>query len=253
MAQGLCHVGTSGWSYLSWRGRFYPPTLPQHQWLGYYAKHFDTVEVNSSFYRVPTAPMVRRWRELPRKDFFLAMRLWRGITHLKKLRGTAEHTKHFMKIANGLAEKRGPLLVQLPSSLGKDMPRLEEFLDELYGAMEGVEWRVALEIRHPSWLQGPELVQTLNRRGMALCIADFPACPVKNANEVGWVFVRRHGPGGEYAGNYSMDMIENDGRQVKRWIDEGRDVFVYFNNDIDGYAVQNAQELIAAAGVTTTS
>ncbi len=248
MPQGRPRIGTSGWSYAHWsRGRFYPPGLPSGDWLRHYARHFPTVEINLSFYRIPTPAMVDRWRKTAPPGFVFAHKLWRGITHLKRLADTQPAQRSFLEVVDGLGDRRGPLLVQLPPSMKRDLPRLEGFLDELHEAQGSRPGRVAVEFRNPGWIV-PEVYAALDRRNVALCLADMAKCPIVEPNEADFVYIRRHGSGRQYEGRYGEAEIEADADRIRGWLDRGRDVYVYYNNDIGGHAVDNAQYLQQCLG-----
>lgn len=132
MPGGSLHVGTSGWSYAHWaKRRFYPKGLKQGEWLRFFARYFDSVEINSSFYRLPKAEFIDRWRKVTGPRFRFAVKLWRRITHEKRLKNCEQELRDFMDIAGGLGPKRGPLLVQLPPSMKKDVDRVDAFLVDL--------------------------------------------------------------------------------------------------------------------------
>ena len=246
MPNGQCLIGTSGWSYADWgRGRFYPRGLKQRDWLGLYAQHFPTVESNASFYRVPRPEFVARWAQMTGPGFVFAAKLWRQITHFSKLRDTAEQLDFYFAALQELGDKRGPLLIQLPPSLEVECERLGAFLDEVAQHGRPGPWRIAVEFRHTSWLR-PSVFELLDGRGVALCLSDMPGCPVVEPNAAPFVYVRRHGSLGGYRGGYSPAEIEADAAHVRHWSDGGRDVYFYYNNDVEGHAVLNATALRAA-------
>jgi uncharacterized protein YecE (DUF72 family) len=246
MVRGQCYIGTSGWSYAHWaKGRFYPRGLKPGQWLGFLAQHFNTVEVNSSFYRLPKPEMVARWRSVTGTRFLFAVKLWRRITHEKRLADCARELNDFIAVAKEFRSKRGPLLVQLPPSLRKDVDRLAEFLAVLKKTIGRARWPVAVEFRNQDWLCR-EAYELLNRHRAAVCLADLPRCPITEPNEAPLVYLRRHGPAGGYRGRYTAEHIAADAARIRAWLADRRDVFVYYNNDIDGHAVDNARELQAA-------
>ena len=248
MSTGTSHIGTSGWTYAHWaKGRFYPKGMKQRDWLPHFAEHFSTVEVNASFYRLPKVEMVTRWRTVTGAGFRFAVKLWRRITHLKRLADCDQDLRSFLSVVGELGPKRGPLLVQLPPSMHRDVERLGAFLADLKAAMGRRRWKVTVEFRNPDWLCEP-VYRVLNRCGAALCLADMQRCPITEPNDVDFVYVRRHGPGGRYRGRYSAKHIANDAARVQEWLSAGRDVFVYFNNDVEGHAVDNARQLIDAVG-----
>ena len=248
MARGKCYIGTSGWSYAHWaKGRFYPKGLKQGEWLSFFARHFGTVEINSTFYRMPKPEMVSRWQQVTGSRFRFAVKLWRRITHQKRLAGCGRELGDFFEVARLLGPKRGPLLVQLPPSMRKDVARLETFLAELKKVLGRSRWKVAIEFRNTDWLC-EQVYELLDGHGAALCLADMERCPITEPNDVSFVYVRRHGPGGRYRGCYAPAHIAADADHVRGWLQAGKDVFVYYNNDIGGHAVDNARQLIEAVG-----
>lgn len=243
MPGGKLYVGTSGWSYGHWaKGRFYPVGLKPNQWLGFFSRHFDTVEINASYYRLPKPEMITRWHQQVAGGFRFAVKMWKRITHEKRLADCGEQLSGFLAVVNELAGKRGPLLVQLPPSLQCAPDLLADFLVQLKRTLARIRWRVTIEFRHSSWLC-PEAIKLLDEHGVALCLADLPRCPITEPGEAGFVYLRRHGPGGSYGGCYTARQIGADARRIAGWLKAGRDVYVYYNNDIDGYAVDNARQL----------
>lgn len=244
VATAQLHVGTSGWSYAHWaKGRFYPKGLRQGEWLKYYSGHFSTVEVNSSFYHLPKAEIVARWREATGDAFRFAVKLWRRITHDKKLADCSEELSVFLAAVEAFGPKRGPLLVQLPPGLGCDAARLDAFLTELDRQTAGRRWPAAVEFRNESWLTDG-VYEVLDRHGAALCLADMGRCPITRPNNAGFVYIRRHGPAGSYRGDYPLEDLKRDAKSIRRWLATGRDVWVYFNNDAEANAVTNARQLM---------
>ena len=246
MRRGNCHIGTSGWSYPHWaKGRFYPRGLKQADWLRFYAEHFPSVEVNTSFYHLPRPGMFAKWRERTGLGFVFAVKLWRVITHIKRLVDCTEELRTFTAIASELGPNRGPLLVQLPPSMTADASLLDSFLGAVEEASPDDPWRVAVEFRNAGWLTQP-VYDVLDRHGAALCLADLAKVPIREPSDAGFIYVRRHGFSGGYSGSYPPESIAEDAARVRGWLQEGRDVYVYYNNDVGGHAVDNARQLIAA-------
>lgn len=240
---GRCYIGTSGWSYSDWAGgRFYPKGLRQGGWLSFFAKQFSTVEVNMSFYRLPKTDMLERWHSMTGSGFVFALKLWRRITHEKRLADCSRELRDFFAVTEILGAKRGPLLVQLPPSMRTDLDRLDAFLTEVNAASPKFTWRVAVEFRNRDW-RTEETCVLLDRHDAALCLSDMPRCPIGEPNNASFVYVRRHGPTGSYSGCYSDEQIAADAARVRTWLKRGRDVYIYFNNDIEGHAVDNARQL----------
>lgn len=244
MNRGSIHIGASGWNYAHWRERFYPKGLPQRLWLDHYAKHFETLEVNGSFYKIPKVESVREWSEETPGRFRFALKLWRGITHFKKLKDCREKLESFFEVAGHLpTPQRGPVLVQLPKNQGPDPEKLDAFLRDLKAVTAPSRWKVAVEFRHPEWLND-ETYDVLNRQRAGLCLHDMQdQAPVNEPNDASFVYVRRHGPRGDYAGSYSSASLKRDAEHIREWSEAGRQVFVYFNNDGKAAAVKNGQEL----------
>jgi uncharacterized protein YecE (DUF72 family) len=248
MPRGTCHVGTSGWSYSHWAGgRFYPRGLKPGEWLAFLAGQFHTVELNASFYRPPRPEAIAKWRQAVPASFRFAVKLWRRITHERRLANCESELRSFLERVGGLGPRRGPLLVQLPPSLRRDVELLAAFLAALRSAAGRRRWRVAVEFRSPDWLS-QEVGELLSAHEAALCLSDLPRCPATEPNAAPFVYVRRHGPTGRYRGRYGEEHIRADAERVRGWLAAGRDVYVYYNNDIEGHAVDNARELIEQLG-----
>jgi len=240
---GLCRVGTSGWNYAGWRSRFYAG-VKASEWLTHYAHHFCTVEVNGSFYQVPRPETVEHWAHRVPPGFLFALKMWRGVTHYRRLRHCEDLLRIYLPAVEHIpAGMRGPLLIQLPERMAVDQGLLDAFLTSLRTMSDHAGWRVAVEFRHLDWLT-PHTRRILDRHQTALCLADMPHALSREPNDVGWVYVRRHGTTGRFAGGYSEAQIARDAADIHRWLDEGRDVFVYYNNDLDGHALDNARTLI---------
>lgn len=230
-------VGTSGWSYPHWRGPFYPPGLPQKAWLGFYAQHLSTVELNSPFYRLPMEKAFATWRDSTPEGFLFSVKVSRFITHLKKLRDCQEALETFIARARLLEGKLGPLLYQLPPSLHRNDPLLEEFL-----ALLSPDLTHVFEFRHSSWFC-EEVFALLKKFGVSFCIMDLRGlpCPVVATGPA--VYVRFHGPSGRYTGCYSEEDLAEWAEKIREVSALAQAVYAYFNNDIDGFAVGNATRL----------
>lgn len=232
-------IGTSGWSYAHWNDVLYPDGTPDRDRLGHYVRRFDTVELNASFYRWPRDQVFAGWsRRLP-DDFALSVKAPRGLTHAKKLYAPEAWIKRIKSSWHALADKRAILLVQLPPGMERDDARLGYFLDRL------PEWiRVAVEFRHPSW-DHPDVYSLLRHHRAAYCIMSGANLPCVLAPTAHFVYVRMHGPDHNhlYAGSYSDADLHWWADRAREWQADGKDVFVYFNNDGDGHAVRNASTL----------
>jgi uncharacterized protein YecE (DUF72 family) len=235
----LIRIGCSGWNYEHWRnGVFYPPRLPPRHWLEFYAEHFDTVEVNATFYRLPRESAVANWvRETP-ADFLFAVKMSRYVTHIKRLRDLPPSLDLFYARIRPLADspKLGPVLWQLPGTFHRDDRRLAEALEQLPSG------RHCFEFRHESWFVD-EVYELLRSHGVALVIGDSPRYPFQ-AYELtaDWTFIRfHHGTRGRHS-NYSERELEEWTERIAGWAARA-DVYAYFNNDRSGYAPRNAKLL----------
>jgi uncharacterized protein YecE (DUF72 family) len=230
------HVGCSGWNYAAWRELFYPKGLPTNRWLEHYAQHFGTVEVNSTFYRLPKRDAVARWVNQVPDDFVFTIKASRYLTHIKRLTFMDEGTARFYERIEPLVEsgKLGPVLWQLPPNMKRDDERLANALEALPPG------RHCFEFREPSWFTD-EVYALLREHEVALVIGDRPEVAKFQTHEMtaGWTFVRFHYGHRGRRGNYSVSELEEWKRRVEQWRRE-REVFLYFNNDWEGFAIQNA-------------
>jgi uncharacterized protein YecE (DUF72 family) len=234
-------IGCSGWNYPHWRaGVFYPPRLPQREWLTYYAERFDTVELNTTFYRLPQAASVARWVSQTPRRFTFAVKVSRYITHIKRLNEIPEHLPRLYERIEPLlrSPKLGPLLWQLPPTYRYDAERLERTLEYLHDGH-----RHAFEFRHPSWFR-VETYALLQEHGAALVIADRPSVNAFQTHEIttDYTYVRLHAGTRGRNGNYSRTELTEWADRLDRW-SKTVDVFAYFNNDWEGYAIENASFL----------
>jgi uncharacterized protein YecE (DUF72 family) len=235
------YIGTSGFSYKHWTGGvFYPEGLPQKSWLEYYSSQFDTVELNVTFYRLPTEAAFDAWLERTPKKFAFVLKGSRFITHLRALEDCEEPLAAFFKRASRLKDKLKVVLWQLPPNRKLELSRLEKFV-KLLGKRYPKTLH-AFEFREESWLC-TEVFELLRQSGMTLCRADYPFGEEDLPDNFPFIYLRRHGTTAIYGGNYSDDQLKADARQIRKWLKSDRDVFVYFNNDIGGYAAHNARTL----------
>ncbi len=245
---GRILIGTSGWSYPHWlKGAFYPPGVRGGECLPWYAQHFPTVEINSTYYRPPREGWAARWAAETSPQFVFAVKMWRQVTHEKRLAGVEEELETHFAASAALGEKFGPLLVQLPPSLEKDLPLLEDFAGACLRAWERHFPRrrllAAMEFRHASWDSG-DARALLAKLGLSLVLSDLAGCTIDEPLAEGLVYVRRHGPGG-HAASYGDAELDSLAERIRDWSAAGRDVHVYFNNDVHAHAPRNAAALIA--------
>jgi len=232
------YIGTSGFSYGHWSGTFYPDNLPQDELLGFYARHFDTVELNTTFYRLPFKNMVSGWYRRSPDNFVFALKGSRYITHRLKLKEIAGPLATFLDRAAILREKCGPILWQLPPQLNPDPARLESFLQQLPRSM-----RHAIEFRNDAWLTG-DIFALLEKYQAAYCIVSAPEMACVPEITAPFVYIRMHGiSGGWYSYNYSPDDLAWWAEKIRGFLRKKLDVYCYFNNDACGYAPANARDL----------
>lgn len=235
---GQVRIGTSGWAYKDWNGPFYPDEVRVKDRLAYISRQFSTLEINASFYRMPTEKAVMDWREQTPDDFLFAWKASRYITHNKKLLDPADSLAFMFTRTRVLEGKLGPVLFQLPPSLKRNDERLAAFLRALPKGS-----RHAFEFRHPGWYD-PAVLDLLRDHGAAFCISDHHDAPSPWETTADFVYLRGHGPGGRYHGRYGEAALKDWARRIRTWR-RSHDVFVYFDNDIKSAAPKDAAQLIA--------
>jgi len=229
-------IGTSGWHYSHWIDSFYPKECRREELLGFYARQFDTVEVNNSFYSLPEAETLKDWAESVPDQFLFAAKASRYITHLKKLKDPEEPVDSFLERMRKLGSRLGPILFQLPPRWKSNADRLSAFLGTLPGG------KYAFEFRDLSWFN-EDIYGTLRRHGVALCIYDLNGRLSPLEVTADFVYVRLHGPEGPYRGRYDIQTLSGWAGRCSSWARQGQEVYCYFDNDESGYAAQNALEL----------
>ncbi len=242
MAENKIYIGTSGYYYPHWeKGVFYPLHLSKARQLEYYAHFFNTVELNVTFYRLPQEKTFVGWYKRTPDDFVFAVKGSRYITHIKRLKEVKEGLKNFFSRVRHLKEKMGVVLWQLPPNFKRDISRLKSFIEVLSLC---ASYRQAFEFRHQSWFCD-EVFEMVSKSRASICIADWPGLDVHIPLDFPFIYLRRHGPIGEglYSGCYTEAEIKKDAQLILEQYHQGKDVFVYFNNDALGYAVKNALEL----------
>lgn len=229
-----CRIGTSGYQYDHWRGVLYDRQLPKRKWFSRYTKAFDTVEINNTFYRLPEISVFQSWRQQAPSGFLYALKFSRYGSHLKRLREPEDTIGIFVERAERLGPHLGPILVQLPPRWRADPDRLAAFL----GAAPR-KYRWAVEFRDASWLRD-DVFEILRAHEAALCIHDLvERHPL--VITAAWVYLRFHGGG--YGGSYTHQFLSAQAARIANWLNDGLDVYAYFNNDLDGHAVRNARDL----------
>lgn len=226
-------IGTSGWQYADWRGRFYPAGVPQRAWLAFYAREFPVVEVNSTFYRLPKRTAAQQWHEQTPDGFLMAAKMSRFLTHIKRLRDPQEPIARFFDRLEPLGDRLGPVLLQLGPTMKVDL----DALDGVLRAMpKGV--RVAVEPRHRTWWTD-DVRAALEKHGAALCWADRlgrPVTPVWRTTD--WAYLRMHEGRADPRPRYGEKALRSWSERIA-----GLEAFVFFNNDHGAAAIADARSL----------
>ena len=231
-------IGTSGYHYKHWIGKFYPKSLKPHEMLGFYTQHFDTVELNNSFYRLPSREAFENWRDSTPKGFCVAVKANRYITHMKKLKDPEAGLSNFLPRAEALEKKLGPIAFQLPPNWNCDTGRLAEFLEHLPKGQ-----RYSFELRDRSW-HTVEVYDLLRRYNAAFCIYELAGFQSPLEITADFTYIRLHGPKERaYQGSYSRASLMKWARRIGELCEELKSVFLYFDNDEAGYAARNAAQL----------
>ncbi len=239
MKKGNIYIGTSGWHYKHWKSIFYPKDLNERDQLDYYVRNFTTVEINNSFYRLPELDTFVTWYKKVPDSFIFSVKGSRFISHLKKLKVDQATVTDFIRRAEGLQHKLGPILFQLPPSWNVNIERFRDFL-----LLLPAQHRFAFEFRNHSW-NSSAIYEILDKHGCAYCIYDLAGyqSPVKVTAD--FVYIRLHGPGEKYQGKYDDTSLREWAELCTSWQTQGKDIFVYFDNDQNAYATVNAASLAA--------
>lgn len=227
-------IGTSGWQYGHWRGPFYPEKFSASKMLNHYIQHFDSVEVNNTFYKLPRVEAMRSWAEGVPDNFCFAVKASRFITHNKKLIDPQNFLEKFLPVVEVLGAKLGPILFQLPPKWRVNAERLDEFLSALPRYH-----RYTFEFREPSW-NNPQVLEILRRHNAAYCVYELAGYLSPLEVTADWAYVRLHGPGNKYQGSYPLPVLKRWATLIAKWSKQLKAVYFYFDNDDSGYAVQNA-------------
>lgn len=233
----MIRIGTSGWVYDHWKGPFYPEDAKGDELFEHYAAHFETVEINNSFYQLPDAKTVAAWRRQAPPGFCYAVKANRYITHMKNLLEPEKHLETMFDRIDALAEHLGPYLFQLPPGWHVNAERLRRFVEVL-----PPRHRYAFEFRHPSWYCDA-IFDLLEAHDCAFCIHDHADAPSPERVTADLIYLRFHGREGTYADSYTADALATWAEKIAAWDASGRDVYAYFNNDAHAHAVENATEL----------
>jgi len=232
------YIGTSGYSYNHWKNDvFYPKSISSNKWLEFYCGKFDSVELNVTFYRLPSIKAYKTWQKQTPRNFRFVLKGSRFITHIKRLKNCSQPLKVFFNRAVSLREKTSCVLWQLPPNFKKDPGRLLDFIRQLKKLKK---IRQAFEFRNASWFS-TEIFKILKDNNIALASADWPDFSKTVHDTADFVYIRRHGTGANlYGGCYTQAQLKRDALFIKSFLKKGKDVYMYFNNDARGYAPQNA-------------
>jgi len=235
--QKRIHIGTSGWHYDHWRNAFYPKDLPKTEFLKFYAEHFQTVEINNSFYQLPAKGTFTKWRNSSPNEFIFSVKASRYITHMKKLKDPDKPLATFFDAVTVLKDKLGPIVFQLPPRWRFNEERLNDFLESL-----PTVHRYAFEFRDTSWFDD-RAYEALISHGAAFCIYELAGRMSPKEVTADFIYIRLHGPGDAYQGQYSTDTLAGWAGAFTSWTAQGKEIFCYFDNDEAGYAAQDARNL----------
>jgi uncharacterized protein YecE (DUF72 family) len=238
-------IGCSGWNYKHWRKIFYPEKLPAKDWFDFYSRSFDTVEINNTFYRLPPANTFMNWEKKAPDHFIYAVKANRYMTHMIKLKSAEGPLERFLEVTLLLKGHLGPILFQLPPNLRYDHERLETFLNLLPSDLLSV-----FEFRNQSWMND-DVYQLLESKGLTFCVHDMRDLQIPRITTGRAVYVRFHGADRKYSGNYSDQELAEWWDWMQGEVQKGKDLYVYFNNDAQGYAIYNAIRLKEIAGIPT--
>lgn len=237
---GKIHIGTSGWSYKHWKERFYPADLKPVEYLAYYADYFQTAEINTSFYHLPKPSTIKKWAETVNTRFRFCPKISRYITHIKKLNDPEETLPRFFEIFDPIHKSLGPVLLQLPPTLAFHEEKVAHFF-EVLRLYKG--YTFALEPRHDTWLE-ENAIALLEKYKIAFVIAEsgnrWPYGEFVTARHI---YIRFHGPDGSYAKSYDNRALKKYAGKMLQWSEEGHTIWVFFNNDGNAYAIENAGTL----------
>ncbi|GAB6282830.1 MAG: DUF72 domain-containing protein [Ignavibacterium sp.] len=236
--KNIFHIGTSGWNYPHWKGLFYPDDLSQTKWLQFYASKFSTVELNSTFYHLPKEKTYENWKNKVSKNFIFSVKASRFITHIKKLNNVEENLKIFLDGVKLLKEKLGPILFQLPPNFKYDLERLNNFINFL-----PKKYFYTFEFRDKSWWND-EIYTLLKKNNCAFCIFELDELLSPKEITTDFIYVRLHGHKKRYGGDYGLELLNQWAEFFIKQMNSNKNIYCYFDNDENAYAIKNAGELI---------
>lgn len=237
----LVHIGTSGWSYREWRKEFYPVSVKPADYLAYYAQHFNTTEINSSYYHLPKETIVKRWGDTVNQAFRFCPKINKEVTHLNRLKNPEQTLPEFFEVFGTIKKQLGPVLIQLPPSLSFE----KETVSTFYNALAHYKgFHFAIEPRHDSWFSS-ESINLMKTADISFVIADWGGSRTyAEFVTASAVYIRLHGSA-RYDTSYSDDFLNAYAKRIKHWTLQGHAVWVFFNNTAKGHAIDNAKKLTA--------
>jgi len=241
------YIGTSGWHYDDWTDLFYPPDVSGYRELTFHAQHFNTVENNSSFYRIAGENTYKTWYRMTPETYRFSMKLNKFITHTHKLElndEVVEKVQYILQTTQVLKEKLGVMLIQLPASFKYDLARLDKFLNFFTVEVRSKQYifDIAIELRNKHWFTD-ELFALLSKYNIALVAGQSSRWPEIRHNTADVVYIRMHGPDKLFTSSYSQDQLQEWATYITSLPESIKRIYVYFNNDFHGYALDNAKEL----------
>ncbi len=230
-------IGTSGYSYNHWVDDFYPLDVASNKRLEYYSEYFNTVEINNSFYNLPQKKTFAKWAKAVPDNFIFSIKANRYITHMKNLMVDKKPINRLINRAAPLKGKLGPILFQLPPQWNINLDRLKDFINLLPQSQ-----RYVIELRNNTWYT-KEVYSLLKKSKVGFCIHDHQDAPSPEKVTADFIYLRFHGPDGDYQSKYSQEQMESWAKKINQWQKRDIDVFAYFNNDFEAFAIDNAQML----------
>ena len=239
------HIGTSGWSYKHWKGIFYPEDVRPADYLSFYAKHFSVSEINNSFYKLPSKSTVEKWVASVPDDFLFCPKMSRYLSHLKKLHDPEEPLERFFKTFADFKKRLGPILIQLPANASFKLETVTELYELIHDQYAG--FRFAIEVRHKSWFSD-ESIALMKKYKITLVFAQSDRYPYHEEITAKDIYIRFHGPHSLYSSPYSDEVLEEYAEKFKTWAEKGHRIWAFFNNDVGGHALHNAEKLRQLVG-----
>jgi uncharacterized protein YecE (DUF72 family) len=248
--RGIFRSGTSGLVLTEPNKQYFPKEFQGKTRLTYYSSKFNSIEINSSFYKIPRCQTYNNWFAQVKDDFQFSVKLWKGITHDKKLNFQQHDFELFFSALNCLGKKKGCLLIQFPASIPMDLDKFRAILEQVRKMDPDSSWRISVEFRHHRWYEKP-VFEMINEFNASLVLQDMPGSRMdKLQGEPSFVYLRFHGEKGDYRGTYSADFLHRKAQEIRTWLSRGLDVYAYFNNTIGGAAenLKTLNEMVASGG-----